>query len=85
MIRTILTLLVPLLTPFVLYALYVRLTRRKDPEKVLNTPWFWLLVVGLVLVIIALIATAMFGGSDPLGTYVPPRVEDGRIVPSEVR
>jgi hypothetical protein len=85
MIRALITYLVPLLAPFVLYALYVRITRAKDPERALNTPWFWLLIVGLVLMIATMFATATFTGDNPDGTYVPPHMEDGRIVPSEVR
>ena len=85
MIRALITYIVPLLVPFVLYSLYVRITRSKNPEKALDTPWFWLLVVGLVLLIITLVAMAMLTGSDPGGVYVPPRMEDGHIVPSEVR
>ncbi len=85
MIRTLITILVPLLAPFVLYAVYARLTRRANPEAVLQTPWYWLVAVGLGLTITTLIVTATLTGSDPSGTYIPPRMEDGRIVPSEVR
>ncbi len=85
MIRIIFTYLLPLIAPFLIYGIYVRLSHRPHPEDALQTPWFWLIVTGLVLIIVALVATGLLTGSDPSGTYIPPRLEGGRIVPSEVR
>lgn len=41
--------------------------------------------LGLALVILTLVTLALTGGWDREGDYVPPRVQDGRIVPGEVR
>jgi hypothetical protein len=85
MLRIILTYLIPLIAPFVIYSLFVRITGRRNTEEALKTPWFWLVASGLILVVITLFAVALTTGSDPTGTYVPPRLEDGRIVPSQVK
>ncbi len=47
-------------------------------------PWVWLLSGGMVLAIASLGIVAFTTGEEPGGTYVPPRYEDGKIVPSHV-
>jgi hypothetical protein len=85
MLRILLTYLIPLIAPFVIYTLYVRITGKHNAEEALKTPWFWLVASGLALIVLSLIVTAVMTGSDPTGTYIPPHLEDGRIVPSEVK
>jgi hypothetical protein len=45
-------------------------------------PWVWLVSGGLVLAIASLAFAALTGGEPPGGDYVPPRYEDGKIMPS---
>ena len=44
-----------------------------------------LTATGLVLACASLVSLAFIGGEEPGGAYVPPHIEDGRIVPGEVK
>jgi|GEM_PF-481784 len=84
MLRILLYYIVPFLLPFIGFFTYRYLVT--DGRALLkNTPWFVLTVAGLALVIASLFTLALTGGSDVGGDYAPPRLEDGRIVPGEVR
>ncbi len=84
MLRILLFYLIPFLLPFVGYFTYRYLVT--DGRALLeNTPWFLLSVSGLGLVVASLLTLAFVGGWDAGGEYAPPRLEDGRIVPGEVR
>jgi hypothetical protein len=78
---------IPALLPFALYALWLwiaRLQQRAGVTGWRDAPWMLLTAAGLVLLVASLFATALLTGSPPEGTYVPPRLEDGRIVPGRV-
>lgn len=68
-------------TPFALFAVYL-IVRRQNPlafaawEK--SVPW--LALIGVVVVALSLVATGIFAPRST-GSYVPPHVEGGRIVP----
>jgi hypothetical protein len=84
MLRILLYYVVPFLLPFVGFFTYRYLVT--DGRTFLqNTPWFWLTTAGLALVVVSLFTIAFTGGWDVEGDYAPPRLEDGRIVPGEVR
>jgi len=84
MLRILLFYILPFLLPFVGFFTYRYLVT--DGRAFLqNTPWFVLSTAGLALVIVSLFTLALFGGWDTEGDYAPPRLEDGRIVPGEVR
>lgn len=75
------------LTPFLLYAIYLIATERDAREKE-----HWRLKVlmicasgGCVLVIASLIAFAHFGGAAPGGVYIPAHMENGRLVPGQIK
>ncbi|SLN34644.1 DUF6111 family protein [Oceanibacterium hippocampi] len=72
----------PFLLPFAAYLLYLKFSRRGGEWT--RTAWFWLTAIGLVLSILSLIALRLVGEDSIEGEYVPPRVEDGRIVPGHV-
>ncbi len=75
------------LAPFLLYAGWMALARRFAKTKGPNwndAPMTWLTVAGLVLVIAGFVATGLMTGEDATGTYVPPRVVDGVLVPGHV-
>jgi hypothetical protein len=87
MIFKILKYAIPLLLPFVLYFLWVAIERRRKAAggwEARDTPWIWLSMTGLVLLIVSLLGAGLFIGSEPGGTYVPPHVEDGKVVPGRV-
>jgi hypothetical protein len=80
MTRVLLQIVLPLLAPFVLFLAY-RLVVTRGRGVLVSTPWFVLLCCGLVLACGSLVTLAFTGGAAPDSTYVPARIEDGRIVP----
>ncbi len=84
MLRKLLFHLVPFLLPFVLYAGWVALARRKAAAWP-RAHVAWLAIAGLTLVILSFVAVALLTGSEVGRTYVPPRLEEGQIVPAETR
>ena len=71
--------------PFGLFALYLVL-RRRNP--LLWGSWsdqaVWLVIAGLVLAIAAFLYTGLTAERHQ-GGFVPPRLENGRVVPGEFR
>jgi hypothetical protein len=85
MIRRILYEVLLFLLPFALYGIYWRLSGRGRPEEAQRPhPWVTLFICGLVLVAASFFFWAYEDGEATDGTYVPPHVEDGRIVPGRV-
>lgn len=93
MIRLLLEFIVPLLLPTALYALWVAWHGRRaaaaNAEATRtwnNAPWLWLAGIGVVLAVAAAFGTGLGRGDrgDIGGTYVPPRVIDGKVVPGHV-
>lgn len=85
MIRPIFTEVVLFLAPFVIYALYLWLTRA---GVLATTSWpipavAALTVVALLLMLVSFLLLAEFSGAPPGSTYVPARLEHGRLVPGE--
>lgn len=50
-----------------------------------DAPWLWLALAGFALLAIVLLYGAFVHGSQPHVKYVPPRMENGQIVPGELR
>jgi hypothetical protein len=86
MIRIVLVNLLLLLLPIIVYFGYVYLRRRNAPgEDIMSdAPIFWLLAGGAALMLIGLIYLGQWETGDPGGKYVPPRFEDGVIVPGHI-
>lgn len=86
MIRAILFHIIPLLLPFVVYAVYLYFNARAGGDKKWGrTSLAISTVTGLVLMAASLIALGLVSGEPSEGTvYVPPRFEDGRIIDSQV-
>lgn len=90
MIRILFAYIVPFLLPTAVYAAwlwyrarYVETHEGKAPglEK---GPWPLTLFMGAVLVLISLGATALLGGGSAKEHYVPPYVEDGKMIPGHL-
>ena len=87
MIRILLTIVIPLLLPTLLYLLWLVAARRALPAAPgpwRALPWPWLLGVGLVLAAAMLYLIGTRIGGSPQGVYVPPQYIDGRVVPGHV-
>ncbi len=90
MIRTILTVVLPLIAPTLAYLIWMQLRsqRREDEEagrpvpKWQKLPWPWLIVSGAALAALSLIAFGYLDRSpDITRRYIPPTLEDGKVVP----
>jgi len=81
MIRVALTILLPLLAPTAVYFLWLY-TIGRVAER--STPWTWLIIAGLVAAAVALVVVGIDTGGDQAGRYVPPHVQDGRVVPGQI-
>ena len=87
MIRTLITIALPLLAPAACYLLYTWHVRRKggetadDPFSWREIPWVWLLVTGTALLMITLFSSSFIGRIPPDSTYQAPHFEDGKRVP----
>ena len=87
MLREILTLVIPLLLPTLLYLVWLRATRWSEANGVVawhKLPWVWLAVAGVALTALVLLVVTVGFGSPARGIYVPPRVENGEIVPGHI-
>ncbi|RJF70662.1 DUF6111 family protein [Rhodopseudomonas palustris] len=83
MIRAVLTEVAIFLIPFILYAVYLVITRAALTHRA-SWPFrvvAWLLIAALALVIVSLLLLVHYSGAPPGATYVPAHVEDGRLVP----
>ncbi|MCB2108959.1 MAG: hypothetical protein KDE14_14715 [Rhodobacteraceae bacterium] len=91
MLRIALTYVVPFLLPITAYAVWIWYRtayaerHAGAPPKFEEGPWPLMLFLGAVLTFAALAFTALNSGGPPDSTYVPPRLEGGKIVPSELR
>lgn len=87
MLRELLTLVVPLVLPTVLYLVWLRAMRWSEQGSTVSwraMPWVWLAATGAALAALVLfVVTVHFGTATP-GLYVPPRVENGQIVPGHI-
>ena len=87
MLRVVLTIVLPLLLPTVLYLLWVGVFGAERGRSALRwtaVPWIWLAGAGAVLLAIVLFVVTVHFGSPQEGVYVPPRWEGGRIIPGHV-
>jgi hypothetical protein len=99
--RVFLTVILPLLAPSLLYLGWLFLWRKPPPAPDdpaaadtglkarlagADVPWVTLVLSGAVLAVAATMATYLLQPmGQPGSTYVPPRLENGRLVPSEMR
>lgn len=94
MFRLVITYILPLALPTILYFMWMSWVRRKieaarrrgeDAEHMkLKTPWIRLLIAGVALMAVGLAMLATLGGAPPDATYQSPRLEDGKIKPAQM-
>jgi hypothetical protein len=87
MLRELLTLVVPLLLPTVLYLVWLRMARWSETGGAMvwrGFPWIWLAAIGVVLTALVLVVVTVGFGTPIPGIYVPPRYEGDRIVPGHI-
>jgi len=91
MSRIIIAYIIPFLLPAAVYALWVwyrtAYVARHGGEapKLERGPWPLLIFLGAVCALVVLATTALIRGDSPEdGTYVPPRVENGQVVPGHL-
>ena len=87
MIRPVLTEIGLFLTPFVIYAVFLILTRS---EVIHADAWTMrrvasLVIASLVLVVGSFFFLAQFSGAPPGSTYVPAHIENGTLVPGRTQ
>ena len=84
MIRLIIENMILFLLPSVAYFTYVYLRMADQPSKRTDiwddAPLLWLLLAGTVMVLAVTLSFATFDGGKPGQKYVPPHMEDGRVV-----
>jgi hypothetical protein len=87
MLRVFATIVLPLVLPTALYLFWIGFVQRAhqgDGVRWAALPWVWLAGAGAVLLGVVLVGvTVGFGTSQP-GTYVPPRWENGHVVPGHL-
>jgi hypothetical protein len=87
MIRILLEILLPLITPVAIYAVWAHFDAKRQGKGMPGWEeghWFWVTIFGGALSI----ATVIYFGvqsSDTGGTYVPSHVEDGKVVPGKFK
>jgi hypothetical protein len=91
MLRVLLEYVVPIVLPSLLYLAWLAYENRRiarGGEGVLRRwqegPWAWLFAAGVALAVSGTLMLTLLRGNGIEGRYVPPRVEDGRIVPGHV-
>ena len=88
--RTILFHIALVLAPAIIFMIYmivarkVRLSKSDTVRMLRELPWLRLLTIGILLMAASLIAFSLSTGDERGGTYVPPRLEDGKVVPAKV-
>ena len=88
MVRIVLEILLPLLTPIALYAVWAHFDAKRKGKGMPSWEeghWFWMTLLGAVF---AIATVVYFGvqGEHRAGVYVPPHVnEKGDVVPGEFK
>lgn len=90
MIRLVLEYLIPFLLPLAAYAMWIwyrnAYAEHHDgaPPRFEEGPWPLMLFIGAVLMFASMAFTALTTGGDAGATYIPPHMEDGKIVPGRM-
>ncbi|WP_425406727.1 DUF6111 family protein [Hwanghaeella sp.] len=89
MIRKILTIAIPLLAPTIAYMMYLYFTAKNREDELQGRrlpewrrwPWVTLVSTGAALTALTIALLGLPGDEKNPGAYIPPHMEDGKIVP----
>jgi hypothetical protein len=87
MLRVFLTIVLPLLVPTAIYLLWMGIVSATQEGSTISwaaLPWIWLAGTGVALLVIVLLVVTVHFGAPQEGIYVPPRLEDGQIIPGHI-
>ena len=87
MLRVLLTIILPLLLPTAVYVSWIAFaswSASREKVRLSALPLVWLAFAGVALLAIVLITVTVHFGEPVGGRYVPPRYEDGRVIPPHV-
>ena len=90
MSRILITYIIPFLLPAAVYAAWVWYRtgyvaeRGGEAPRLERGPWPLLLFLGAVSALVVLSATALIRGGSPDDTYVPPHLENGKLIPGHL-
>ena len=90
MSRFIVQYVLPLLLPTLVFVGWLVLTRKpgetraETMARLQGGPWYWRVVAGFVLMAAGFIYLGLSHDNPPESVYVPPRVENGRVVPGHM-
>ncbi|MEH6404547.1 MAG: DUF6111 family protein [Sneathiella sp.] len=85
MIRGFLFHLIPLLIPFVVYAIYLYFAQKAGSDKTWQGKSIAIsTLIGLILMAMSMVVLGLFNGDSIEGTYVPPRFENGKLIGAEI-
>ncbi len=88
MLRELLTLVVPLVLPTLLYLVWLQAMRWSEQAGGAVSwramPWVWLAATGVVLAALVLFVVTVHYGTATPGVYVAPHVENGEIIPGHI-
>jgi hypothetical protein len=87
MIRAILIDILLFLTPFALYAAFLFATRAGvlHPESWPLRVLIWLTLAAMALLVASSVYLALRTGAPAGSDYVPPHMENGKLVPGQIR
>jgi hypothetical protein len=87
MLRVFLTIVLPLALPTAIYFAWLTVAQRAQRDGTVRwaaLPWVWLAGAGTLLLVIVLFVVNLHFGTPNTGTYVPPRWENGRVIPGHI-
>jgi Family of unknown function (DUF6111) len=87
MLRVLLTVVLPLLLPTAIYVAWIALVSRSEGRGMVRLgvrALVWLALAGVVLLAAVLVTISVHFGEPVSGRYVPPRYENGQVVPPRI-
>ena len=91
MSRVIIQYVLPLLLPTLIFVGWLVLTRKtgetraETMTRMEGGPWYWLVVAGFLLMAVGFIYLGLSHDNPSESVYVPPAVENGRVVPGHMK
>ena len=76
--------MLPLLLPTAIYVAWIAFASRsanRGPVQLGTLPVVWLAFAGVILLALVLVTVTVHFGEPIRGRYVPPRYENGRVIP----